>query len=56
MHHDLQEIMEVYDGQRKQTNDLRFLIDTLVKGDIPLSWNRFVYCSFAVSELHQHMS
>jgi len=41
MRHDLDEIMEVCEGQRKQTNDLRTLIENLVKGVIPKSWNRY---------------
>ena len=37
----LTEIMQVCEGQRKQTNDLRLIIDNLVKGLIPKSWNRY---------------
>lgn len=40
MRHDLNEIMEVCEGQRKQTNDLRLLISDLVTGVIPKTWNR----------------
>lgn len=42
MRNDLNEIMQVCEGQHKQTNDLRLLIDNLVKGLIPKSWNRYV--------------
>lgn len=38
---DLASIMEVCEGNRKQTNDLRSLIETLVKGVIPKSWKRY---------------
>lgn len=41
MRNDLNEIMQVCEGQRKQTNDIRLLIDNLVKGLIPKSWNRY---------------
>lgn len=40
MRNDLNEIMQVCEGQRKQTNDIRMLIDNLVKGLIPKFWNR----------------
>ena len=41
MRGNLTEIMQVCEGQRKQTNDLRSIIDNLVKGVIPKSWNRY---------------
>jgi len=38
---DLVDIAHVCEGSKKQTNDLRLLIDDLVKGNIPRSWNRY---------------
>jgi len=38
---DLGQIIEVCEGQRKQTNDLRKLIGNLLKGEVPLSWKRY---------------
>jgi dynein heavy chain 1 len=41
MRQDLENIMEICEGNRKQTNDLRQLIEQLAKGVIPSSWNRY---------------
>ena len=40
MRADLLEIMDVCEGNRKQTNDIRLMINELVKGLVPTSWNR----------------
>ncbi|XP_065684969.1 cytoplasmic dynein 1 heavy chain 1 isoform X1 [Hydra vulgaris] len=40
---DLGQVIDVCEGNSKQTNDLRNLIDTIVKGIIPKSWNRFTF-------------
>jgi len=41
MRQDLTAITEICEGNRKQTNDLRQLIEQLAKGVIPQSWNRY---------------
>jgi len=41
MRQDLTHISQVCEGNRKQTNDLRMLIEQLAKGVIPQSWNRY---------------
>ena len=44
MRQDLNQISEICEGNRKQTNDLRLLIEQLAKGVIPASWNRYGSC------------
>jgi dynein heavy chain 1 len=41
MRANLNDVMQVCEGNKKQTNDLRILIDDLVKGSLPKSWNRY---------------
>jgi len=41
MRADLLEIVDVCEGNRKQTNDIRLMINELVKGLVPTSWNRY---------------
>ncbi|MGH0175689.1 UNVERIFIED_CONTAM: hypothetical protein FKN15_009969 [Acipenser sinensis] len=38
---DLTDVIQVCEGKKKQTNDLRTLINELVKGILPRSWSRY---------------
>uniref|UniRef100_A0A672KGH5 Dynein heavy chain C-terminal domain-containing protein n=1 Tax=Sinocyclocheilus grahami TaxID=75366 RepID=A0A672KGH5_SINGR len=38
---DLTDVVHVCEGKKKQTNDLRTLINDLVKGILPRSWSRY---------------
>lgn len=38
---ELEALVQVCDGERRQTNDLRSLLADLVKGTVPVSWRQF---------------